>query len=876
MTSSSISSPPSDGAALLQASVSRRSALDIMMPPGGGSSCSNAQSSSAAAPSSSSSLPSSSSLLPDTQHVISDRQEALWADAKIDGRAVFSKRESYKLHRRRLIALQADVERIRAVVRLTLKNSLTDTTNNGVDGTSTSTMSSQLYRYFGGDVGVLSHVAENLAEIGPAVGFFGQIYDSDLRGVTSHVEQQCDGASKADNVSMNGDNKSKRDQEEVGSSTSSSGSSTPTSSSSTFAKVPKSSKNNNIRLLLRKRPLLPDEIHAAEWDVVSRPELSTLLVHEGRVAYNGRRLQLQLSHHTADAILTGGDRLRGVMDFSNYNSASSGLLSSSTPTGTSSPISDSTCGPAQGSHTILCYGQTGTGKTFTMREIVDEILQDLQNQSDTIITSSSCEEVQVVEIQCFELLHKVAFDLLDGRKQVKILEDASRTVHVKAKWVRCAMGMGADVKAKDGSSPAGGENNTSSAGQSASDVEDARTTIDHALALRLSEATERNVCSSRSHAFFMFRIGGRLIRVIDLAGSERNFETQAMTAAQHRQSALINSSLMTLKTCLRMLASASAENHRRKIPFRDSRLTHLLQDCFVGTTSKAITSQEAPPEDVAAVGSLPQHKQDQEQPSSQKETFPTSTRMTIIATVSPCARDAIHSRNTLSHVCDMVGRASPSCVLDLPLELFYQEINVCKETGKAKPIELWSEEDVQKWLGQVAGGRFARIVLPEKFRDGKGLLFLTEMGTQVAHGRGGCVGAVGRQEEGSSSSQGSAQGRFFSTTISQEGSSTSSSSSKIDYPPAHPEALGGGGEAGSPSRGQELEGDEEETARSTSNASRNELFEVFANDQMRRARVNEEGASWNIQGPEQMNKILEMFCALVRVEVNRSEKLRSH
>ena len=41
-----------------------------------------------------------------TEHVISQRQEELWADQKIDGRAVFSIRETYKLYKSRFVDIQ--------------------------------------------------------------------------------------------------------------------------------------------------------------------------------------------------------------------------------------------------------------------------------------------------------------------------------------------------------------------------------------------------------------------------------------------------------------------------------------------------------------------------------------------------------------------------------------------------------------------------------------------------------------------------------------------------------------------------------------------------------------------------------------------------
>jgi len=92
----------------------------------------------------------------------------------------------------------------------------------------------------------------------------------------------------------------------------------------------------------------------------------------------------------------------------------------------------------------------------------------------------------------------------------------------------------------------------------------------------------------------------------------------------------------------------------------------------------------------------------------------------IVATVSPCARDAIHTRNTLNHVCDLGGSPEYSirnCVLDLPLYLF--------NPSESKPMAEWSEAEVSAWLGCVGGGRFSKLVLPEGSKDGHGLLALT-------------------------------------------------------------------------------------------------------------------------------------------------------
>ena len=71
--------------------------------------------------------------------------------------------------------------------------------------------------------------------------------------------------------------------------------------------------------------------------------------------------------------------------------------------------------------------------------------------------------------------------------------------------------------------------------------------------------------------------------------------------------------------------------------------------------------------------------------------------MCCMSQVSPCARDAIHTRNTLNHVCDLgaYGEASISnCSLNLPLYQF-------NPSEQLKPMQEWTEEEVSIWLGQV-------------------------------------------------------------------------------------------------------------------------------------------------------------------------------
>lgn len=440
-------------------------------------------------------------LLIDTQHTFSEAQEALWSDAKIDGRAVFSVRETYKLHRSRLIEVQTDVERLRWVLKGCKGHVLSATAREHCKDNSSSR--SPLYVFSGVMDDIFTRVAEQI----------GQNYGEIIKFIESWPVY-AEGAMSVESI--------RRMQQPMH----------PDHTHSPTLQPAESTTSDKIRVFIRKRPLLPFEQQVNEWDVVSIPERRTLTVHEGRVAQSGRRLVMHLAHYTADAVV-GKDILslfRNEVDLFRPRKPQT-----KREEGQESPYL-----------TVLLYGQTGTGKTFTMRELVGEFFSRTEAQAKE-------GESFHLELQCFEVLHRssTVYDLLDARKQVKLLEDGRRQVHSKSKRVR--------VPGSDAAAAAG--------------------VMEGAMELRMSEATERNALSSRSHAFFIItavrgpvpeHAGGvgsvrdedviEKLRLVDLAGSERNFETQDMTSAQHRQSAEINSSLMVLKSCLRAIAQRSSSS----------------------------------------------------------------------------------------------------------------------------------------------------------------------------------------------------------------------------------------------------------------------------------------------------------------------------
>lgn len=109
---------------------------------------------------------------------------------------------------------------------------------------------------------------------------------------------------------------------------------------------------------------------------------------------------------------------------------------------------------------------------------------------------------------------------------------------------------------------------------------------------RVVASTKMNATSSRSHAICVLKIQGVLddgstkfqskLTLVDLAGSERIKKTQAK-GDRAQEGININKGLFTLGQCISAL-SEQRPRYKRKPPFRDSKLTRLLQDSLGGNS----------------------------------------------------------------------------------------------------------------------------------------------------------------------------------------------------------------------------------------------------------------------------------------------------
>ncbi|KAL6762472.1 kinesin-2 motor subunit FLA8 [Haematococcus lacustris] len=236
--------------------------------------------------------------------------------------------------------------------------------------------------------------------------------------------------------------------------------------------------------------------------------------------------------------------------------------------------------------TIFAYGQTGTGKTHTMAgantpELMGIIPRTFEHIFETVEASSGAQ--WMVRASFLEIYNEEVRDLLskDPKNKLEVKEHKDSGVYVK--------GLNAFV---------------------VKGVPELRNVLDVGNKNRSVGATLMNQDSSRSHSIFCITIetidsgpGGigaaagakddhirvGKLNLVDLAGSERQSKTGA-TGDRLKEATKINLSLSALGNVI----SALVDGKSGHIPYRDSKLTRLLQDSLGGNTKTVMVANMGP------------------------------------------------------------------------------------------------------------------------------------------------------------------------------------------------------------------------------------------------------------------------------------------
>ncbi|GLH08597.1 Kinesin-like protein costa [Gryllus bimaculatus] len=220
--------------------------------------------------------------------------------------------------------------------------------------------------------------------------------------------------------------------------------------------------------------------------------------------------------------------------------------------------------------TIFAYGQTSSGKTHTMEGVIGDsvkqgIIPRIVNDIFNHIYAMEENLEFHIKVSYFEIYMDKIRDLLDVSKvNLSVHEDKNRVPFVKGATERFV------------SSP-----------------EEVFEVIEEGKSNRHIAVTNMNEHSSRSHSVFLInvkqenlenqkKLSGKLY-LVDLAGSEKVSKTGAEGTVLD-EAKNINKSLSALGNVI----SALSDGNKTHIPYRDSKLTRILQESLGGNARTTI------------------------------------------------------------------------------------------------------------------------------------------------------------------------------------------------------------------------------------------------------------------------------------------------
>ena len=234
---------------------------------------------------------------------------------------------------------------------------------------------------------------------------------------------------------------------------------------------------------------------------------------------------------------------------------------------------------------IFAYGQTGSGKTYTMQGPQDDpgVYTRALHELFAVVDQREQTHKYTMQVSMVEIYNETIRDLLCDEKTAK---NQAKTR---------GSGKGLDIKkGEHGNEVIGAEHLPVNC------PDDIHYIMERGSKNRSTHGTKANEHSSRSHCLLLIYIEGVELQknitmrgklvMVDLAGSERISKTDA-SGARLKEAQHINKSLSALGNVINALKQKS--NH---VPFRDSKLTYLLQDSLSKDNKALMITQISPTE----------------------------------------------------------------------------------------------------------------------------------------------------------------------------------------------------------------------------------------------------------------------------------------
>ncbi|KAH8246303.1 hypothetical protein KR038_012005 [Drosophila bunnanda] len=312
----------------------------------------------------------------------------------------------------------------------------------------------------------------------------------------------------------------------------------------------------NVRVVVRTRPMDKNELSAGALSAISVDKINRAITV---MKPNATANEPPKTYYFDNVFDGGSNQLDLYVD-------------------TARPIVDKVLEGYNG--TILAYGQTGTGKTYTMSGNPDSpqtkgIIPNAFAHIFGHIAKAKENQKFLVRVSYMEIYNEEVRDLLG--------KDVGKSLEVKER-----PDIGVFVK--------------DLSGYVVHNADDLENIMRLGNKNRAVGATKMNQESSRSHAIFSITVerselgeGGvqhvRMgkLQLVDLAGSERQSKTQA-SGQRLKEATKINLSLSVLGNVI----SALVDGKSTHIPYRNSKLTRLLQDSLGGNSKTVMCATISP------------------------------------------------------------------------------------------------------------------------------------------------------------------------------------------------------------------------------------------------------------------------------------------